>query len=660
MESWQPISDRELAFFFEDDIEVSPLYFEYSLVALKRYGILAPSEGGALRNPATERLVGISLNTPRYDEINMPPRDWIPQQEIGEGESHFLFQLPCSWGALYFPWRWREFLEYYEWRRNNTPDELHRSIPDSATMFWRQSWKKYLIEFMYMRGQFMLYPSLPRQLSFSTHHREPGEHTDARPQEHLVDDLGTLVLDYFTVPLLGLPKHRDQYERLLAEMKPLRELPILSFHHERVRDMHSLTQLGLFTVRLMTQAGWDHSKYQVNPPCILDSLTFPLLEQTMEGVEAQTRYLLYEPQGSLAHQMTALRNGIAYAKMLNRTLVVPPVVAPGNHSVQVALERIVDLQPEQLEGRDGFIPMVRLETFARSHHGWVERITQFVPWSQRKSQLMSEMRDDLLTQLGLVPAQQAILHAIPTLQNDILVNFAECTDPVLSFRHLFLGFTDFVDEGLRGDFAKWSEHSLRFAPPLNDLFARVKRTIRAAGPVACVVYSRGDMPEECGNVVRRMLNATDQQRLVAFRSCQPSFERTLEYAIEDSTTLNITLSGLYAIVETAAPAEWKKPKQGGRDLGVFTREDIRRLVQEAKGVGDLPPEIQGEIVEIAESDLCIEADFFLGNTYSTFSNRIASKRSPSLPSNKLGFKVAVPPAEPPILAASNVTAPQLP
>ena len=58
------------------------------------------------------------------------------------------------------------------------------------------SWKKFLIDLMYLRGQVTLYPNFPNQTSFSTNHMEPGAHIAASDNvvKHNKDD--------FEVPLL--------------------------------------------------------------------------------------------------------------------------------------------------------------------------------------------------------------------------------------------------------------------------------------------------------------------------------------------------------------------------------------------------------------------------------------------------------------------------
>ena len=80
----------------EDDIEVSPLYYWWLLFAAARWGPFGDAEL-ALR---TRRMVGVSLYTPRLNEIAYPQAKWLP--EAHTTGAAFLLQVPCSWGALFW------------------------------------------------------------------------------------------------------------------------------------------------------------------------------------------------------------------------------------------------------------------------------------------------------------------------------------------------------------------------------------------------------------------------------------------------------------------------------------------------------------------------------------------------------------------------------
>lgn len=229
VESWKAPKDNEFAFFFEDDIEVHPDYFKYTLEVLNKPGIRDDPN-----------MTGIALNTPRYDEVNMDHSIWTPDLVIGTEAKLFLFQQPCSWGALYFPWKWREFLNYYRKRRlNQFPipvAEYRKVIPESCVFQWARSWKKYYMEMMVLEGYVMIYPSATNQASLSVHHREEGEHTGIKREGF------NEIVDYFVVPFAD----KETAAGLIEEVKKanVNKLPIVSFHHLPVESIKALKKFG--------------------------------------------------------------------------------------------------------------------------------------------------------------------------------------------------------------------------------------------------------------------------------------------------------------------------------------------------------------------------------------------------------------------------------
>ena len=123
----------------EDDIEVSPLYYWWLLFAAARWGPFGDAEL-ALR---TRRIVGVSLYTPRLNEIAYPQAKWLP--EAHTTGAAFLLQVPCSWGALFFGSAWREFIAFYRMRVrppffNFTQEATQvRRAQQVGAQFWRNS-----------------------------------------------------------------------------------------------------------------------------------------------------------------------------------------------------------------------------------------------------------------------------------------------------------------------------------------------------------------------------------------------------------------------------------------------------------------------------------------------------------------------------------------
>ena len=74
---------------FEDDIEVSPLYYWWLARMVRQYGPLGTAEQVRAKN-----LAGISLYTPRLNEIQYPQVKWVASKETRSPA--FLLQAACS------------------------------------------------------------------------------------------------------------------------------------------------------------------------------------------------------------------------------------------------------------------------------------------------------------------------------------------------------------------------------------------------------------------------------------------------------------------------------------------------------------------------------------------------------------------------------------
>ncbi|XP_004515514.1 uncharacterized protein [Cicer arietinum] len=218
-ESWYPSSDNDFGLLLEDDIEVSPYYYLWIKYALMSYHY----------DPQVSlpELSSISLYTPRIVEVVKERPKWNATQFFKQihPNTPYLHQLPCSWGAVFFPKHWREFYVYMNMRFTENAKENPVQIPKSRTNGWQASWKKFLIDMMYLRGYVSLYPNFPQQASFSTNHMEPGAHISAKDNvvKHNKQD--------FEVPLL-----KDDFRNFLPGMKmpSASKLPSLNLFNQPV------------------------------------------------------------------------------------------------------------------------------------------------------------------------------------------------------------------------------------------------------------------------------------------------------------------------------------------------------------------------------------------------------------------------------------------
>ncbi|KAL6911319.1 hypothetical protein ACP4OV_000124 [Aristida adscensionis] len=227
-ESWYPASDDDYGLLLEDDIEVSPFYYLWVKYALLAYrydpGVSLPE------------LSSISLYTPRLVEVVKERPKWNATAFFRKVHPNtpYLHQLPCSWGAVFFPKHWREFYAYMAARFTEDAKSNPVQIPRSRTNGWQASWKKFLIDMMYLRGYVSLYPNFPNQSSFSTNHMEPGAHISAKGNvlRHDKND--------FEVPLVA-----GDFAPLLpaGRMPPASKLPVLNLFNQAV-SMKGLKAAG--------------------------------------------------------------------------------------------------------------------------------------------------------------------------------------------------------------------------------------------------------------------------------------------------------------------------------------------------------------------------------------------------------------------------------
>ncbi|KAH7862531.1 hypothetical protein Vadar_006106 [Vaccinium darrowii] len=216
-ESWYPSSDDDYGLLLEDDIEVSPYYYLWI-----KYALLAYHYDPEISLP---ELASISLYTPRLVEVVKERPKWNATDFFKNihPNTPYLHQLPCSWGAVFFPKQWREFYVYMNMRFTEDAKQNPVQIPKSRTNGWQASWKKFLIDMMYLRGYVSLYPNFPNQASFSTNHMEPGAHIAAKGNVLKHDKTD------FEVPLM-----KEDFTIYLPDGKlpPVKKLPPLNLFNQ--------------------------------------------------------------------------------------------------------------------------------------------------------------------------------------------------------------------------------------------------------------------------------------------------------------------------------------------------------------------------------------------------------------------------------------------
>lgn len=620
MNSWDARKDDQFAFFFEDDIEVSPEYFEYTMLCLQRY-LYPTTDGPRVDSYHAKHLIGIALNTPRFNEIVFPPYRWVPQHIIGQSSLHFLFQLANSWGCLYFPWAWREYRKYHSWRASAGLPSLHKVIPEGGTWIhnWERSWKKSLIELMYIRGYYMLYPNLPGQHAFSMHHREKGEHTAAEGEEPLVDGLGDLYLDYFTVPLAT---DRSVINRLFATMPPLRELPVINFHHKGVADVHAL--VNLHTLDYLEPYGFSLDQYNPNPGCILDAIN-PFLPEgvTEEEASGQKKYLLMLGGESVSpfDQLIGLQSAFAHARHLNRTLILAPLTF---HDVNAKKDQLVIydwfFNMKALRANP-WAPFVTWSDFSPESI-WINRIIDLPRLLDSHDQLTSTKKDVVLQKNGIVPLAEVKLSKSIGTDREIRSSFSTCKDQFLTFRSP-APFHYHSDPLLESEFREWALQSLRLKEKFQNTFNRTMGNFPA--PLACVQFTRGPA---CGQGIE--FPTEDALKLAVYRNCNATAQRTIEYLIESCESRGIPFSSILVLTDDSLPPSVILPTHTFLGSAKIPIAHSAMLQEEVSlKTRSLLPDIQPiskEIRKYYEYQVCGEAAMFLGNQYSSHGQQIGRLR----------------------------------
>lgn len=126
-----PASDDDFGLLLEDDIEVSPYYYMWLKYALLQY----------YYNPNVHlpELNAIALYTPRVVEVVKERPHWNATDFFSavHPNTPYLHQLPCSWGALFMPKKWREFYKYMGMRYTEDAKTNPVQIPKSRTNGWQ-------------------------------------------------------------------------------------------------------------------------------------------------------------------------------------------------------------------------------------------------------------------------------------------------------------------------------------------------------------------------------------------------------------------------------------------------------------------------------------------------------------------------------------------
>ena len=200
----QETDEHEAAFIFEDDIEVSKYYFQWTFERIDKYyskqfdwhqlldiamnsfiqsnGTKDSLKQFILQNSGNPIFYGICLQKQHLNPINYPIN-----LEINNGNQPFLYSLIGSWGPLLLPGPWlifKKWINYLKLTYNNQNNNQNMKITDlfvgnlitnSYLTNNPTIWTPWIIKFGYETGLKCLYSNFPQNLSLITNYREIGE-----------------------------------------------------------------------------------------------------------------------------------------------------------------------------------------------------------------------------------------------------------------------------------------------------------------------------------------------------------------------------------------------------------------------------------------------------------------------------------------------------
>jgi hypothetical protein len=134
----------------EDDLFVSPYFYDYAIQALEYYD-------------KDDKIGGISL----YNHVTEDLTEF-PFAQIQDDSDVYFIQYPSSWGQAWSAKQWRIFREWY----SHNQDISNIRISPQALSWSEKSWKKYYNAYLVEMDKYFVFP----RVSFTTNFNDRGTH----------------------------------------------------------------------------------------------------------------------------------------------------------------------------------------------------------------------------------------------------------------------------------------------------------------------------------------------------------------------------------------------------------------------------------------------------------------------------------------------------
>jgi len=342
--AWPGMRPDDILIAFEDDVIPSPLYFQWLLKILNEYNLWRATD----RDPS---LLGISLSPVRVNEIIHPFQNWRAHELFPEAEYPvYLNGLPSSWGAVFWGNVWRQFLEFdhiresplfhwenedaqvnspkYAWGTNQGDPNLW--LPQSTTNSWIRSWKRFLVDFAYGRGAYMIYPNIGSSAGLATSRFSGGDHYEA-----------SSVSNPRQAPLLT----NKTELRLHSSLPEYESLPLVDIYGGRTDRLQYAKQGDVFLSNILSLGSFYGSLIEKwRRPCLLDNTIDGQHSGTLlprNSFEKDFFFFLPPQEASLYEQMMLTLQAVCWARTLGRKLILLPFFSGLQQQYEDQLEEMV-------------------------------------------------------------------------------------------------------------------------------------------------------------------------------------------------------------------------------------------------------------------------------------------------------------------------------
>jgi len=164
------VNDYDSVIILEDDLFVSPHFYDYAQDALSFYD-------------DDEKIAGISLFHYPTIEKHENPLPFIP---LMDNSDVYFIQHAASWGQAWTKKQWNRFTRWYE--RHESFKHYHGRVPFNVMDWPLTSWKKYFITYMVENERYFVFPSISLSTNFDDKGSNRSENSHEVQSRLKIDD----------------------------------------------------------------------------------------------------------------------------------------------------------------------------------------------------------------------------------------------------------------------------------------------------------------------------------------------------------------------------------------------------------------------------------------------------------------------------------------